>query len=87
VLEAAAAGRPVVASSVGGTAEVVEDGVSGLLVEPGDVTGFAAALRELGKDPERRRRMGAAGRELARRYTLDTSIDRYETILRGLIDV
>lgn len=86
VLEAAAAGRPVIASRVGGTSEVVEDGVTGFLVAPEDVDGFVAALRRMGTDPALRRRMGAAGRELARRFTLDASVDRFETVLRGLLD-
>ena len=86
VLEAAASGRPVVASGVGGTPEVVEHRRTGILVAAGDVEGFAAALRELGKDPELRARMGAAGREHARRFTLEAGIDRYEQVLEGLLD-
>ncbi len=86
VLEAAAAGRPVVATRVGGTPEVVTDGTTGILVRPGDVEGAAAALKNLAADPERRRRMGAAARELARRYTMGASIDRYEQVLRSTID-
>src|SRR5919204_317102 len=56
VLEAMAHGKPVVASAVGGIPEFVEDGVTGLLVEPGDVAGLRAAIERLLADPELRRR-------------------------------
>ncbi len=60
-LEAGAAGLPVVASAAGGVAEVVRDGVSGLLVPPGDAPALAAALARLAADPEAAARMGRAG--------------------------
>ena len=53
---------PVVASAVGGILEVVEDGDTGLLVEPGRPEALAAAIRLLLEDPERSRVMGRAGR-------------------------
>ncbi len=62
VLEAMAAGVPVVATDVAGMPLAVEDGVSGLLVQEQDPPALAAALGRLLDDPERRRRMGAAGR-------------------------
>jgi len=62
LLEAMACGRAVVATSVGGIPDVVEDGVSGLLVEPGDVEGLRAALERLLSDPALRRRLGQAAR-------------------------
>lgn len=62
LLEAAACGRPVVASTVGGCREIVAHGVNGLLVPPGDAPATAAAIEELLASPERRQRMGAAGR-------------------------
>jgi glycosyltransferase involved in cell wall biosynthesis len=60
-LEAMAAGRPVVASRVGGLADVVVDGETGRLVPPGDAPALAAALAELARDPELRANMGRAG--------------------------
>ena len=66
--EAFAHGTPVVASHIAGYADVVRDGVDGLLVPPGDGTAVAGALRDLALDPERRRAMGAAAREHAQRY-------------------
>src|SRR5206468_4171447 len=69
-LEAMAAGRPVVASRVGGLAEAVVHAETGLLVPPGDPTALAAALARLAGDPELRARLGAAGRErVLARYT------------------
>ena len=65
VLEAMAAGLPVVASDVGGVGEVVVDGETGLLVPPGDDAALERALRRLIASPELRRRLGAAGRTRA----------------------
>jgi glycosyltransferase involved in cell wall biosynthesis len=65
VLEAMAAGIPVVASNVGGVAELVVDGETGVLVPPGDVEALGAALRRLVVDRQLRRRLGAAGRARA----------------------
>ncbi|MGZ4461983.1 MAG: glycosyltransferase family 4 protein [Gaiellaceae bacterium] len=61
-LEAQERARAVVASSVGGLPEIVEDGVTGILVPPGDSEALAAALATLIRDAELARRMGAAGR-------------------------
>jgi glycosyltransferase involved in cell wall biosynthesis len=66
VLEAMAAGLPVVASAVGGVPESVADGATGLLVPPGDAAALAAALEQLLADSALRRRLGAAGRERVR---------------------
>jgi glycosyltransferase involved in cell wall biosynthesis len=62
LIEAAAAGRPIVASDVPGCREVVEHGENGLLVPPGDPAALAEALALLASDPALRHRMGAAGR-------------------------
>jgi glycosyltransferase involved in cell wall biosynthesis len=67
VLEAMASGVPVVASAVGGIPELVIDGETGLLVEPGDPRSLAAAIGRLIDDPELRRRLAAAGHARARR--------------------
>ncbi|MBC7542430.1 MAG: glycosyltransferase [Candidatus Sericytochromatia bacterium] len=64
-LEAAACGRPVVATSVGGLPETVADGVSGLLVTPEDPVALALALARLLQDADLRERLGKAGRERA----------------------
>jgi glycosyltransferase involved in cell wall biosynthesis len=62
VLEALAAGRPVVASRVAGIPDVIEDGVNGLLVPQADAISLAAALRRLADEPATRARLGCAAR-------------------------
>ena len=62
LVEAAAAGRPTVASNVGGVPEILQDGTTGLLTPPGDPEALAAALRGL-EDPVARGRMGTAARD------------------------
>jgi phosphatidylinositol alpha-1,6-mannosyltransferase len=62
-LEASAAGRPVVAGRSGGVEDAVEDGVSGILVDPEDPGALVEALTRLLRDPDLRRRMARAGRE------------------------
>jgi glycosyltransferase involved in cell wall biosynthesis len=66
-LEAAAHGLPVVAHDVGGVADAVIDGVTGLLVPPERPLQLAAAFEKLIHDPALRRRLGTAGREWAGR--------------------
>ncbi|HET9592833.1 MAG TPA: glycosyltransferase, partial [Solirubrobacterales bacterium] len=63
VLEAMAAGTPIVSSAIGGTEELIADGRSGLLVAPGDSEGLAAALRRVLGDPELRQGLAIAARE------------------------
>ncbi|HEU0130580.1 MAG TPA: glycosyltransferase family 4 protein [Mycobacteriales bacterium] len=76
VLQAMAAGLPIVASRVGGVPELVADGETGLLVPPGDPVALAAALRSLLGDAGLRARMGAAGRaRYEARYTVGHCVD------------
>lgn len=67
-IEATLLGRAVVASDVGGLRDVVQDGVTGLMVPPGDPGALAAALDNLLDHPETRERMGRAGRLHARQF-------------------
>ena len=67
VMEAMAAGVPVIATSAGGTAEIVRDGVTGMLVPPGDAQALADAIRALLTDRARSTRLAAAGRDLVER--------------------
>jgi glycosyltransferase involved in cell wall biosynthesis len=86
VIEALAAGRPVVATRVGGTPDVVRDGTDGFLVELGDVESLAARLTELAADPEQRSRMGATGRQHVReRYSVGRLVDDTEELYRRLL--
>jgi phosphatidyl-myo-inositol alpha-mannosyltransferase len=68
LIEAMAAGTPVVASQIAGYSDVVHDGVDGTLVPPADPQALAEELQLLWHEPERRAAMGAAGRESAERY-------------------
>lgn len=77
LLEAAAAGRPTVATRVGGVPEVVEDGHTGVLVPPSDPEALAAALGELLETPARRRELGDAALARARRsFGMETQARR-----------
>jgi glycosyltransferase involved in cell wall biosynthesis len=86
VIEAMAAGLPVVATRAGAIPEVVVDGETGILVERGDSNGLAAAICKLLADPQLRERMGAAGRERARRlFTWERSVTRLQELYDGIL--
>jgi glycosyltransferase involved in cell wall biosynthesis len=86
LLEAQAAGLPVVAGRTGGVPEVVGDRVTGLLVPAGDATAFAAAVRCLLRDPERRLAMATAARDrVRRRHDLGVAADRIRAKLVTLM--
>ncbi len=81
LLEAMAAGLPLIATSVGGNAEIVRHGVNGLLFKPLDVDGLARALCTLAANPALRQRFGNASRSLAReRFSWGAVARRYEAI-------
>jgi phosphatidyl-myo-inositol dimannoside synthase len=80
-LEAAAHGVPVVAGGVGGALDAVEDGRTGLLVDPTDPKAIAGALTELLLDPGRREALGRAGAERAREFAWPKVARRVEDVL------
>jgi glycosyltransferase involved in cell wall biosynthesis len=85
ILEAMAAGLPVVANAVGGNAELVKHEGTGVLCAPGDTDGLVHALLSLITDGDRRRALGARARERARRvFSLDIMISRYADFYREL---
>ena len=84
LVEAMAAGVPVVASRTAGYDEVVRDGVDGLLVAPGDPSAAAEAVRRLLRDPDLAERLAAAGRDRARTFSWDLVTDRLEAIYRDV---
>ena len=65
LVEAMATQTPVIATTIGGMPEIVDDGVTGLLVDPGNPQAIAKAAIELISDPDRARAMGIAGRKKA----------------------
>jgi glycosyltransferase involved in cell wall biosynthesis len=86
VLEAMAAGKPVVATAIGGTDEAIVQGYSGLLVPPGDPVTLAAAIRTVLSDPKLARRLAAAGKaRVHEHFSADAMIQKvthiYEEIL------
>jgi glycogen(starch) synthase len=84
-LEAAHAGRPVIASRVGGLAETIDDGVTGLLVPPCDPASLASAIDSLLSDPARAATMGEAARRRAQeRFTFDRCVDGYHRLYEAL---
>jgi glycosyltransferase involved in cell wall biosynthesis len=85
-IEALAAGRPVVATRVGGVPDVVTDGVDGFLVEPGDTDAAAERLATLARDPALRARLGDAGSANAReRYSVERLVDDVDRLYRELL--
>jgi glycosyltransferase involved in cell wall biosynthesis len=85
-IEALAAGRPVVATRVGGVPDVVEEGKDGFLVEPGATDELADRLGQLARDPALRERMGRAGRErVLPRYAVDRLVDDVDRLYRSLL--
>jgi len=86
-LEAMACGTPVVATAVGGVAEVVDDGKTGLLAPVDDLEGYAAHLRRLLTDPELAQGMGREARVQAEeRFARKKVVARYEAVYRGLLE-
>jgi glycosyltransferase involved in cell wall biosynthesis len=81
LLEAMALGTPIIASRVGGLAEVLQEGITGLLPPPGDPISIAHAIAELRRAPEYRRRMGEHAQRLQRTtYSVETMSSRYRAI-------
>ncbi len=81
VLEAMAAGKPIVAFRHGGVCEMVEDGVSGVLCAPGSAVELAAAIERLVLSPDLRHQMGQAGRaRLHRLFTREAFIERFSSL-------
>src|SRR5438046_1909485 len=85
-MEALAAGRPVVATRVGGVPDVVQEGRDGFLVDPGATDDLAERLTRLARDPDLRERMGAAGRErVLPRHAVARLIEDVDRLYRSLL--
>jgi glycosyltransferase involved in cell wall biosynthesis len=85
-LEAAAAGKPTVASAVGGLPDVVRDGETGFLVAPRDVGALAVAMGRLIGEPALRESMGARAREHAAEFRPEAIVPRFEAAYRTAIE-
>lgn len=87
ILEAMACRLPVIATAVGGNLRLVQDQVSGLLVQPRQPTALAEALRILAESPEARQRMGAAARaRIERDFSLDSMVRSFDRLYRRLLE-
>jgi glycosyltransferase involved in cell wall biosynthesis len=86
VLEACAAGVPVVATAVGGTPEIVEDGANGYLIPPGDPGALAQAILKVLGDKHGRRGMACRGQQIVReRFTFEAQATRYQGLFAELV--
>lgn len=86
LLQASAAGVPIIACRAGGMPEAVADGFSGLIVKPGDAGELAAALRRLIEDPELRRRLGAQGRaRIEREFSVEQMVEGNLAVYREIL--
>jgi glycosyltransferase involved in cell wall biosynthesis len=86
ILEYMAAGRAIVATAVGGSVSLIEDGVHGLLVPPQDPAALAAAIGRLLQDPELAARLGSAARRRAReKYSREVMVRTFEAFYRQLV--
>jgi glycosyltransferase involved in cell wall biosynthesis len=85
VMEYMDAGLPIVATDVGGLPELIEDGVSGLLVPPRDPAALAGAIEALLEDQTKAERLGREARERGRRHGVDAWVARIEALYDELL--
>jgi glycosyltransferase involved in cell wall biosynthesis len=85
LVEAMAAGKPVVASNVGGIPDLVKHEHNGLLVPPGDEKALAASIRQLIDNPQKAKLMGQRGRELCDKFSLEAMIGKIDNLYQELL--
>jgi glycosyltransferase involved in cell wall biosynthesis len=87
VNEAMASALPVIATRIGGVPDMVEEGKTALLHEPGDVAGLRQCLVALARDPEATARMGRAGYEFLKKSGIswDVTAEDFDAVFRGLL--
>jgi glycosyltransferase involved in cell wall biosynthesis len=87
LLEAMATGKPIVATSIGGIPEVIEDGENGLLVESDDHESLAGAIVDLLGNHDKAKRIGSAARlSYENNFTLDSMVNKYEQVYTSLYE-
>ena len=86
LVEAMAAGKPVVASEVGGIPDLVKHGETGYLVRPADEKALANGIKKLLNDPERAKQMGQRGKEYCRQFSLEAMIEKLDNLYSELTE-
>jgi glycosyltransferase involved in cell wall biosynthesis len=86
LVEAMAAGLPVVASRVGGIPDLVRDGQNGLLVPPEDAIALEKAISSLLEDKKKRKRMGQVGTKMCRQYSTEAMVAQIDNLYRELLE-
>jgi glycosyltransferase involved in cell wall biosynthesis len=85
LVEAMAAGKPVVASNVGGIPDLVQHDYNGLLVAPGDEKALAASIKQLISNPEKAKLMGQRGREFCRQFSVESMVEKIDILYGQLL--
>jgi len=85
IVEAMAAGLPVVASNTGGIPDLVVEGETGLLAEPGNTVELAAAIQKLLDKPELRRQLGQAGQKYRHRFSEEAMIEKLDRLYQSFL--
>jgi glycosyltransferase involved in cell wall biosynthesis len=86
IMESMAAGKPVVATNVGGSKEMVADGVTGYLIPPADSQSMANAIIDLLENPDKAMAMGFAGRKVVKeKFTVEAMVKKYEELYFSLL--
>ena len=86
LVEAMAAGLPIVASRVGGIPDLVKDGHNGLLVPPADAIALEKAISSLIEDKEKRKKMGQVGTKMCREYSSEAMVEQVDDLYRELLE-
>jgi glycosyltransferase involved in cell wall biosynthesis len=87
ILESMAANKPVVATKVGGSPEMVMDGITGYLTPPTDIQAMANAIINLLQNPDKAKAMGVAGRKVVQeRFTVEAMVKKYEKLYFSLLE-
>ncbi len=86
LVEAMAAGLPIVASRVGGIPDLVKDGENGLLVPPANAGALDRAISDLLSDKARRKRMGETGKRMCRPYSVEAMVEKIDDLYSRLVE-